>query len=175
MPDNSPNRTNYYVGTGSIYSKVVDSDDATYAHIGNCPKFAVTEQMDVLERNESEAGQKVVTDVFPQTRTCGVEISAEEFTPETLALCVGAVEIGSSGVYRLSTGLVYRAIKFVGANDQGRRTTCVLPRVLFGLDGSLDLIGREIMQMPLKGRSMFYRLTAGGDAASRTFANWSFP
>lgn len=167
----SPDIANYFIGKGNVYTKPVDGDDSLYAHMGNAPRFTVSPSHDMLEHFTDEGGVLIMDDVQLRQRAASVSIAAEEFTPQNLAIALGAVDAGG-GVYRVATGFVQRAVKLVGSNEKGAKVQVFLPRVLFVAQGDIDFISETYASLPLSGSAMLYRIAAA--SSTRTFMDITF-
>lgn len=171
-PSTAPNPLNYFVGRGNVYTKVVDADNSTYAHLGNCPKFAVRPTSDVMTHFASTtAGARVEDFAALNTKSLQVSIAADEMHAETLMLGLGATNVGS-GVYRVQTDLIFRAIKLVGNNSVGAPVQLILPKVLITTEEDIEFIGDEFLQFPITGKALYYPKTAAG--SDYTFMDATF-
>jgi len=169
MPSTAPNPLNYFLGRGNVFTSPVDT--ATWTHIGNCPKFSVkatTETM--LHFAITDTGVAAVDEVQVKTKSLTVSIDADELVPETLMLALGATLVGST--YRVSTPLVFRAVKLAGTNTVGYPVQLILPKVLFTADSDAGFISQDLLTFSLNGEAMYWPATAGG--TDYTFCDATF-
>jgi hypothetical protein len=170
MPSTPPNVANYFIGRGNVYTAAVDS--TSWAHIGNCPKFSVAPSMDILQHfSSTAAGGRVLDDSQLNTKSCKLTINCDELHAESLMLALGATDMGS-GLYRMKSDIIYRAVKLEGTNSKGPKVQVILPKVLFRTESDIDFIGEAYMSLPLVGDVLFYPKTFGG--SDYTFLDVTF-
>lgn len=158
-PYASPNPDNYFIGKGNVYTKLVDADDSTYLHIGNCPKFEVTPKPEIKEHYSSMEGTKVLDKVAIVARNADVGITVEEFTGPNLLIGLGAVLQSDGSYFLLAASSIERAVKLVGTNDFGAHVQLILPRVFFNISKAISFIGDDWMNFDLEGKALFYQLS----------------
>lgn len=171
-PFTSPNTDNYFIGKGNVYFKLVDADDSTYRHVGNCPKFEFTPKPEVKKHYSAMEGTKVLDRVATISVEAEVSITCEEFTPENLAVALGAVQQTDGSWDLLENSDVERAVKLVGTNDFGAKCQLILPRVFFTVSKAVSFIGEDWMNFDLVGEVLKHPLTAAG--TTKVFTNLTF-
>jgi len=165
MPTTPPSPLNYYIGKGNVFTAAVGS--SSFTHIGNCPKFSLKPAQEFIEHFSSMAPGASVLDLsLLKTQSLQVSITCDEMHAETLALGLGAVNVG--GVYKIQGTTIFRAVKFVGANSQGPMVQITCPNVQFTVDTDIDFISDAFAQFALVGKALYY------PAVSGTFADIIF-
>jgi hypothetical protein len=149
----SPNVLNYAIGKGNVFMKI---EGGEWRHIGNCPEFEFTPEIEELEHNSSMEGVRVVdrTEVLAKRGT--LRVVMEEITPENLAIAVlGELdpETTAGGVIEIfSENAVRRAVRFVGNNSVGSQYTWEFPAVDFIPSSGIPVISEEWMQVEISGK-----------------------
>lgn len=150
----SPNVLNYTIGKGNVFMKA--EDESEWRHIGNCPEFEFTPELEELEHNSSMEGVRTVdrTEVLAKRGT--LRIVMEEITPQNLAIAViGDIDAETdtgSVIEIFSQNAARRAVRFVGSNSVGSKYTWEFPAVDFIPSSAIPVISEEWMQVEISGK-----------------------
>ena len=149
----SPNILNYTIGKGAVYIKT--STDGTRRHIGNCPEFEFTPEIEKLEHFSSQAGVRERDRTVVLEKKGSLRIVFEEMTAENLRIALlGALTDGSSGDQEIdifSESSITAEVWFDGANDVGPKWNYYFPSVDFIPSSAIPLISEEWMQVEING------------------------
>lgn len=101
-----PNNSDYNLGRGALYFA---SNDATtglsgaYRHLGNCPEFSVTLDVETLEHQSSLSGLKTTDKEVVVSQTMNLTLSLDEINFDNLALFLaGSNATGHTNITSLS-------------------------------------------------------------------------
>lgn len=150
----SPSIQNYTIGKGAVHVRV--SGETNFRHIGNCPEFEFTPELEELEHFSSMTGVKSVdrTEVISKKGT--LRIVFEEITPENLALALLGDLSNSSGgdqeIQIFSKSSKRCEFKFVGNNDVGPKYEWYFRQVDIIPSGGIQLLSEEWMQIEISGK-----------------------
>lgn len=150
----SPNVLNYTVGKGVVYFR--KSGQADFRHLGNCPSFEFTPEIEKLDHFSSQSGVRSKDRTIVLEKKGTLRIVMEEITPENLALALlGAVTSGDSGgdenISIFSASEIAGEVKFVGTNDVGAKFTWDFLSVSFIPGSAINPISDEWMQLEITG------------------------
>lgn len=149
----SPNVLNYTIGKGAVYIKT--SSDSERRHIGNCPEFEFTPEIEKLEHFSSQSGVRERDRTVVLEKKGTLRVVFEEMTAENLRLALlGALSSGSGGDQEIdifSESAITAEVWFDGANDVGPTWNYYFPRVDFIPNSAIPLISEEWMQVEING------------------------
>jgi hypothetical protein len=150
----SPSITNYVIGKGNFFIK--SSTDTVRRHIGNCPEFELTPELEKLEHFSSMEGVRERDKSIVIEKKATLRIVLEEWTPEnqTLALLGTQTAQGSGSdvdISIFSVNAIRCELWFEANNDVGPKINYYFPAVDIIPSGSIPLISEEWMQFELTG------------------------
>lgn len=155
MPLASPNILNYTVGKGGVFVRL--TGETNFRHIGNCPNFSFTPEIEELEHFSSMDGTKTVDRTIVLSKKGTLNVTFEEMTPENLriALLGGDISTESGGDMEFSifsNNAIRAEVKFVGSNDVGPREEWYFPAVDFIPSDEIPVISEEWRQIGISGK-----------------------
>lgn len=150
----SPDIRNYTIGKGSVHVRV--SGETNFRHMGNCPEFEFTPEIEELEHFSSMTGVKSVDRTEVLSRKGTLRIVFEEMTAENLAIALlGDITTQSDGDQEIeifSTSAKRCEFKFVGNNDIGPKYEWYFRQVDIIPSSGIQLLSEEWMQVEMSGK-----------------------
>lgn len=150
----SPNVLNYTIGKGVVYFRKTGLSD--FRHLGNCPEFEFTPEIEKLDHFSSQSGVRSKDRTVVLEKKGTLRIVMEEITPENLALAIlGEVSSGGSGgdedISIFSESEITGEVKFVGTNSVGAKYEWNFLSVSFIPSAAINPISSEWMQIEITG------------------------
>ncbi len=116
----APSADNIILGKGELFwAPIVSGVKAPYFHLGNCPRFAILFNDDVITLNSSMDADGGVIKRTMRKREVNIEITSNEYGMENLALAM----MGDSATFTQTTGTVTQTMTTSLVKDRYYKTT----------------------------------------------------
>jgi hypothetical protein len=154
----SPNIGNYYIGKGSVSTKLLG--ESVFTPAGNVPVFEFTAKITRLDHYSSMTGIKV-KDFTAITEISGtLNMTMEEFTARNMGFALMGLASGGPSpaeetIEIFSSPVIYAAVQFVGDNDIGPIWTVNFPLVQLSPNKALGLISAGFATIDLEGDVLY--------------------
>lgn len=147
---------NYQIPSGIVYFR--EAGQSAWRDIGNVPKLTLKALIETLEHKSSRDGNRSVDIIVDVSKDIEVAFTAEEITPENLAMFwLGTLDTNSDAedvVTMLSGSSLTGDLKFEGAeNSRGPVYTYLITNLKLVPQDAQDLIADSFTSLSFSGKA----------------------
>jgi len=147
---------NYQIPSGIVYFR--EQGQSAWRDVGNVPKLTLKAVIETIEHKTSRSGNRSVDKIFEISKDIEVAFTAEEVTPENLAMFwlgeLGTDSDSNDVVNMLQTSSLTGDLKFEGAADStGPVYTYVITGLKLVPTDAQDLIADQATSLSFSGKA----------------------